>query len=456
MRRHLIIGRLGPGDRTRVPRADDETVTELELVSGERTLGLGIGRAIADLSRTGLFPSEVGVDLLVLAAHVHAADTQIARGSESQDGWTRELRLVVPVAAPVRWTAAAPVFTRMLNFLTGDRWTIDFRARPPGVARLAPARRSTLPPPPFEDLALFSGGLDSLIGAINALEANRKPLLISHAGDGATSHAQTSLFDALKAQYHGQIFERLRLWMAFPDSLVAGSAGENTTRGRSFLFFALGAFAGTGLARSFTLRCPENGLIAINVPLDPVRLGALSTRTTHPFYIARWNQALTALGIDGRIENPYFDQTKGEMVRNCANGALLRRLAPTSLSCASPSKGRWQGLGTQHCGYCLPCLIRRASLAAGFAPDPDPTTYTVHDLTARPLNTRESEGVQIRSFQLAIDRLRARPALAPLLIHKPGPLFDETPDRQAAIAEVYRRGLEELDAILNGVRTRPG
>jgi len=187
-----------------------------------------------------------------------------------------------------------------------------------------------------------------------------------------------------------------------------------------------------------------------------VRLGALSTRTTHPFYIARWNEALGVLGIDGRIENPFFAQTKGEMVRGCANSALLRRLAPISLSCSSPSKGRWQGLGTQHCGYCLPCLIRRASLVTGLAPDPDPTTYTVDDLTARPLNTRESEGVQIRSFQLAIDRLRARPALAPLLIHKPGPLFDETSDRQAAIAEVYRRGMEELDTVLSGVRTRPG
>ena len=238
--------------------------------------------------------------------------------------------------------------------------------------------------------------------------------------------------------------------------VVAGSAGENTTRGRSFLFFALGAFAGTGLNRPFTLKCPENGLIAINVPLDPLRLGALSTRTTHPFYIARWNQALAALEIDGRIENPYWDQTKGEMVRDCANDGLLRRLAPASLSCASPSKGRWQGFGIQHCGYCLPCLIRRASLVRGLAPDPDPTVYTVNDLTARPLNTRESEGVQIRSFQLAIERLRARPALASLLIHKPGPLFDETPARQVALADVYRRGMEELGTILAGARTRPG
>jgi hypothetical protein len=456
MRRHLIIGRFGPDDRARVPRADDEVATRLELVAGKRALAHGIGRALDDLVRLGVFPTEIGVDLLVLAAHVHAADTRISRGSESQDGWTREIRLVAPVSDPSRWNDATPVFTRMLNFLTGDRWVLGFRARPQRLARTAPPRRPTLLDSPFDDPALFSGGLDSLIGAIDALEAGRTPLLVSHAGEGATSYAQTTLFDALEAQYRGRAFDRLRLWMAFPDGLVAGSAGENTTRGRSFLFFALGAFAGTGLNRPFTLKCPENGLIAINVPLDPLRLGALSTRTTHPFYIARWNQALAALEIDGRIENPYWDQTKGEMVRDCANDGLLRRLAPASLSCASPSKGRWQGFGIQHCGYCLPCLIRRASLVRGLAPDPDPTVYTVNDLTARPLNTRESEGVQIRSFQLAIERLRARPALASLLIHKPGPLFDETPARQVALADVYRRGMEELGTILAGARTRPG
>jgi hypothetical protein len=58
--------------------------------------------------------------------------------------------------------------------------------------------------------------------------------------------------------------------MAFPDGFVQGSAGENTTRGRSFLFFALGVFAGSGLNRPFTLKVPENGLIAVNVPLDPL------------------------------------------------------------------------------------------------------------------------------------------------------------------------------------------
>lgn len=456
MRRHLIIGRLGPDDQTRVPRADDEVATRLELVVGDRALGHGIGRALGDLARLGVFPTELGVDLLVLAAHVHAADTRISRGSESQDGWTREIRLVVPVADPARWIAAAPVFMRLLRFLTGDQWSLGFRSRPCRFARIAPARRPTLLDPPFDDLALFSGGLDSLISAIDSLEAGRTPLFISHAGEGATSDAQNTLFDVLKAQYRGRSFERLRLWMAFPEGLITGSTGENTTRGRSFLFFATGVFAGTGLNRAFTLKCPENGLIAINVPLDTVRLGALSTRTTHPFYIARWNEALSALEIDGCIENPYWHKTKGEMVAECGNAALLRQLASSSLSCASPSKGRWQGLGTQHCGYCLPCLIRRASLVTGLSPDPDPTTYTVDDLTAHPLNTHESEGVQVRSFQLAIERLRRRPELASILIHKPGPLSDETPARQVALARVYRRGLEEVGTLLNGVRTWPG
>src|SRR5258708_32609005 len=116
--------------------------------------------------------------------------------------------------------------------------------------------------------------------------------------------------------------------MTYAKDLVKDSAVEETTRGRSFLFIAAGLFAGTGLNQPFTLRVPENGLIALNVPLDLLRLGSLSTRTTHPFYMARWNDLLAALGINGNVENPYWDRTKGEMVAGCANRALLKTLLP--------------------------------------------------------------------------------------------------------------------------------
>ena len=45
--------------------------------------------------------------------------------------------------------------------------------------------------------------------------------------------------------------------------------------------------------------------------------------------------------------------------------------------------------------------------------------------------------------------------MARLLIHKPGPLSDESAARQDALANVYLRGLAELDALLVGVITAP-
>ena len=460
MKRHVIIGRYGSADNINFIPSIDEIETHFDLlassqnlISGQQFLDYGIGHAINELSGFGIYPSELGIDILVLATHVFAADTRISRFSESQDGWTREIRLIVPVPEPEKWTVAAPIFVRMLNFLTGDKWNLLFRPRPHNATVISPRHSMSLIAPQFDDVALFSGGLDSLIGAINSLEKGRKPLFISHASEGATSDAQSTLFRALKRHYPGRIFERLRLWMSFPDGFVDGSSGENTTRGRSFLFFALGIFAASGLGRQFSLKVPENGLIAINVPLDPLRLGALSTRTTHPFYISRWNEALHLLGINGFIENPYWNMTKGEMVSGCSNIALLSKLLSFSLSCSSPVKGRWQGLGVQHCGYCLPCIIRRSAIHA--TPLRDTTMYTIDDLTTRVLNTRQSEGVQIRSFQVAIHRIKQNPELANILIHKPGPLFDESVSRQTAIADVYKRGLEEVEKFIKDVRTKP-
>ena len=123
-----------------------------------------------------------------------------------------------------------------------------------------------------------------------------------------------AFYGSLKKHYRNVPFDRLRLWMSFPKRLVPDTGSEETTRGRSFLFFSCGVFAGSGLGRAFTLKVPENGLIALNVPLDPLRLGSLSTRTTHPFYTARWNELVRVLCLPATLDNPYWDRTKGEMV----------------------------------------------------------------------------------------------------------------------------------------------
>jgi 7-cyano-7-deazaguanine synthase in queuosine biosynthesis len=230
-------------------------------------------------------------------------------------------------------------------------------------------------------------------------------------------------------------------------------AEESTTRGRSFLFLALAALAASGLSGKPVIYVPENGLISVNVPLDPLRVGALSTRTTHPFYIARWHEMLAGLGIPAKLENPYRFKTKGEMLTGCANAGLALRHLVDTISCSSITKARWLGLAPRHCGFCVPCLIRRAAITS--ASRTDPTTYTIADLVARPLNSKSAEGEQVRSFQVMARRLERRPALAKILVHKSGPLSDYADADVAAYAEVFRRGIQEVDAVTGPVTVHP-
>ncbi len=452
MMKHVIYGYFGSEDKPTINPGDGVKVTQLNLLGSDGYLGHGIGNVVDDLAKLGVFPSQIGIELLILAAHVQAADTRISRSTGSEDSWTREISVVVPVTSDVnRWERVSTILTRALDFLTGDLWDIQFRASSYNEALVkeqAPLETQT-----FQSISLFSGGLDSLIGAIDLLEQKENTLFVSHASDGATSVAQYELFDGLKEQCDNLNIERIRLWMSFPKDLVEDSQPEMTMRSRSFLFFALGVAAGTGLDHQFKLLVPENGLIALNVPLDPLRVGSHSTHTTHPFYMARWNELLVELGINGELTNPYWDKTKGEMVGACANKQLLSDLISKSLSCSSPSKGRWSGKTSEHCGYCVPCIIRRAAIKASSLNDNTP--YSLDNLQGKSLNTLVAEGKQIRSFQLATSRLRAKPELAKYLIYNSGPLLDLSSSTKDGLSGVYTRGLLEVSQLLEGVETKP-
>lgn len=116
-----------------------------------------------------------------------------------------------------------------------------------------------------------------------------------------------------------------------------------------------------------------------------------------------------------------------------------------SFSCSSPGKARWKKLSPQHCGYCVPCLIRRAAMYKAFGSDG--TVYTETSIHEMQSKNSEGMGIQLRSFQYAIDKIKQDSNRALFYIHKPGPLPQDDEYLQE-LADIYVRGLLEVDNFI--------
>ena len=259
MSQHVMVARLGVHDTGVVVagRAGAQ-VTEINFIDVYDRLDFGLGQALDQLDVLGLVPGERAIDLTLVAATVVAADTRVSREAAAQDGWTREIEISVPVAEPAVWERVSSLLQTTLDFLTGDKWTLQFRARPASRDRLAPVTENLRTAHP-DCVCLFSGGLDSFIGAIDLFAAGATPLLISHYWDGITSQHQKMCAERLKARFGASVFNHVRARVGFPTGTVDDSPVEDTLRGRSFMFFALATLAADAIGGGVTVHVPEHG-----------------------------------------------------------------------------------------------------------------------------------------------------------------------------------------------------
>lgn len=380
--------------------------------------------AAETVRRCSLQPDPVAWDLLSIALSVVVADGETRR-SASADGWTREFELEVALHDPARWDALAESFSSALAFLTTDRWRIAFSAG--GVIPTKPKKPRY---PQTDAVALLSGGLDSLIGAIDLSFHGNKLFAVSQTVRG-DKDKQTRF-----AKLIGGGLEHLQI---NHNASTRRGQKETSQRSRSLIFLAFGVLAATATQRyidgeTVPLYVCENGFIAVNPPLTQARVGSLSTRTAHPEFLGRMQNLLDQAGLRIRIENPYAEKTKGEMMRECRDQTLLAREASVSTSC-----GRFQRFNYTHCGRCVPCQIRRAAfLASAHA---DSTDYFYEDLS-KPDNDHAAFD-DVRS--VAIARLSARedgldrwlgPALSSSLV-----------SNRLSLREMIQRGLDELGLL---------
>ena len=324
--------------------SDDDYYFEMFTVPEQKINNVGhVGvQLFKELRKSKIAPTVEALDFTIIAMAVVAADKAVLR-KKSADGWTRKIELCIYLHDAPKWRQEKRKLEEMLRFLSGDFWVLNINALPES---LVPQKKYDLRQQ--DCICLLSGGMDSLVGAIDLHEEGRNPLFVSQTVRGDAEHQR---------EYAMQFgINNLCQWS---NNIKKKGESEISTRARSMVFFAFALLASCGIDCNAQGRkeifVPENGYISLNMPLDPLRTGSLSTKTTHPVYMKAMQEIWNDVGINIDFVLPYKYKTKGEVLMDCKNQDLMKKLIFGSTSC-----GKYQRK-LQHCGVCVPCLVRRAA-----------------------------------------------------------------------------------------------
>jgi 7-cyano-7-deazaguanine synthase in queuosine biosynthesis len=306
-------------------------------------------------------------DLLDVAVAVYVSDRMTPRRPKykPKDGryWGRSMRLKVAVRERSKWIEPSTdaALRRLLGWLTDDRWEIEFVAGPK-IRRISETQTRL-----FVDaldrpmqVALFSGGLDSLLGAAaDARESDGELVLVGAGTHSRMIGKQRELVRGLE----GLVSRKIRS-VIVPINLTAegkamGSGQESSQRSRGFVFLSLGA-AVANAAGGNELRVHENGPGALNLPLTLAQRGSMNTRAARPETLALMSDLVTRLtGQAFEVRNPAFWATKAEMCLKAS--PEIHDLMTHSVTCDGALTRREK---TPLCGTCTSCLLRRQALLA--------------------------------------------------------------------------------------------
>lgn len=369
--------------------------------------------------------SSTATDLVRLAAAAYMADRRSARGV----GFSRTIQMHVQLINPTTWEPTVNDLANLLSWLTGDMWVIELS--PEDVQRPEAEHEDGKP---IDAIALLSGGLDSFCGAVVAGPSKR--LFLGHWDNPIIKGSQNSVArwmrDAFDTAFH---YEQIRITQG-------ARKREPSSRSRSLLFMAL-AVAKAEVGGAQTVEIPENGFTSINPPLGPERGGALSTRSTHPTTISRFNAMVAAVGLNVTAAVPHGDLTKGQLVALAEGQGRpgFRDGVAATLSCGKLDGRTYKGGNpNHHCGLCYPCIVRRGGIqAAGLD---DITPYLSETLTGAALaKLRRNRAPDIEAVRRAVAS-----GFSEELLLSVGP-FPEDHDLDQA-AELCEAGLAELSHVL--------
>lgn len=303
-------------------------------------------------------------DLLEITFVVYIADLYVPRN----ENLSRSLNILMPVRHKEIWNRAASRLQQVVSFLARDNVTLHFTQKKERRGKSVAFNTSDNNE---QCTCLFSGGIDSAVGAVWAINKGYTPTLVSYS-PGNLSGIQSRLAGEIESCTKSALSHLIISWQS--SRKKRGSYRLGAPSG-SMLFQHLRSFFYVGLALSVAIELGhkkvfmfENGPIAINPLLSESHI---NTRTSHPVFLKSYQAIIgSVFDVDISIVNPFINKTKSQLVSFVRNKGMAAQLIPNTSSCFAYARVRayaklWLDnpnyIGT-HDGDCLPCIVRRISL----------------------------------------------------------------------------------------------
>ena len=284
-------------------------------------------------------PQYLDLFKLVLGLHIIEID-QLSRNIGE---------LVIETAFPDNFNSIVERMQSLFTHLTNSR--IKLKVVP---CSFRVARQKLLEGSSYRRAVLFSGGLDSLCGAIKLSE--QYPAILTHCRTNQVIFHKVLELSRVPLLSWSPLF-------CIDAMTKSKTGGISNTRGLLFLSSAYAIAASLGIE---SIVFCENGSQMLDVMLGSlVYPNKPATKNTNPIFVDRIEELFSLFNNkEIRIERPFQQYTKAEILQGFKNQINFEK----TFSCFS-TRGR-----STMCGICYNCFVRRMALLAIDVKE-SPSTY---------------------------------------------------------------------------------
>lgn len=261
----------------------------------------------------------------------------------------KKLNITIPVFEPQKWNTLSSDINQLAQWVSGENFNITFTQNKTSDINNS-FENLRLQLPNNQAVTLFSGGLDSLTGAYRNYQEN-----IASDYLGFLNKDEEGTYQKRLKDFYLQMFSSDTEIHLIPKPVRKKNHLIQSTR--SLLYLAL-AIANAYYNNASDVYLYENGILSLNPNIN----NRFTTKTTHPKTLFLYKSLLDKLEINVKLHHPFIYSTKGEKI-NAMNSDFKNKISET-FTCGAGRLKKQPLVHSGQCGVCIPCLLRKISIAA--------------------------------------------------------------------------------------------